>query len=259
MADIEPPVGLYDFLYRDLDRIASYYAQMFKGRLISTENNTGQKTSIERTGKIVVAGSGGEIKNTEEEQNSLKEIIDPHDRATTEVLSFLMEGGYINEDITAASNGSLVIQQGTIVYVEKSIFEMAIIAFEAVLAAEKKKPKNQQNQETIMLQEMLSRFLPKVALPSAFLLSNELNKPIVGTIKENGLQEPIASYYFKHGGDGLSDVYVIGVKEIPGTAVSLPSNAFIGIAQEVSKALSSMLFPEDAYRVTPLAIFRKLF
>lgn len=33
----QPPTELYDFLYRDPERIASYYAQIWNGRLLSVE------------------------------------------------------------------------------------------------------------------------------------------------------------------------------------------------------------------------------
>ena len=43
MEQIEQADELYDFLYKDANRIASYYAQIFKGRLSSLE-----KTATER-------------------------------------------------------------------------------------------------------------------------------------------------------------------------------------------------------------------
>ena len=213
MADIEPPVVLYDFLYRDTNRISSYYAQMFKGHLLSTERSTATKTGRDTTGKINLAVGGGELKSSEENQEILKEVVDPHDRVTTEVLAFLTEGGYIKTDIDAAPHGSLVMVRGNVAFVEATILEFAGVALDAVTDAEKRKPRNQQNQEAIQMNDMLKKMLPKLSLPSAFLLQTDTQDQVVGTLKEQGLQEPIASYYFKHGSNGLADVFVIGIKE----------------------------------------------
>jgi hypothetical protein len=35
----ERPDALYDFLYKDIGRIASYYAQVFRGRLTGVEES----------------------------------------------------------------------------------------------------------------------------------------------------------------------------------------------------------------------------
>ena len=42
MEQEEEVVTLYDFLYRDLSRIASYYAQIFHGRLSGLEETDGE-------------------------------------------------------------------------------------------------------------------------------------------------------------------------------------------------------------------------
>ena len=71
------------------------------------------------------------------------------------------------------------------------------------------------------------------------------------------MEEPIASYYFKYGALDLASVYVIGIKEIPSGTFSLPNTQLIGTGQQAAQALSELLFPSDAIRVTPLALFRK--
>ena len=258
MADIEPPVALYDFLYKDAGRIASYYAQMFQGHLANTERSTVTKNSEERTLKANVGVAGGDYKSIEENQETLKTVIDPHDRATTEVLSFFVEGNHLEDNIVEAGHGSLVITQGTIVFVEKTILELAGVVFDALIDTEKRKPKNQQNQESLVIADMMKKMLPKIALPAAFLMHTEDGLNVVGTLKEDGMQEPISSYYFKHGTNGLDEVYVIGIKEAAGRRELPQSSAFIGVAQQAAQALSTMLFPDEAHRVTPLAIFRKL-
>ena len=72
------------------------------------------------------------------------------------------------------------------------------------------------------------------------------------------MEEPISSYYFKHGAAGLAEVYIIGIKEIPSEVFSLPQAQLIGAGQQAAQILSNLLFPSEAIRVPPLALFRKL-
>jgi hypothetical protein len=41
------PGELYDFLYRDPERIASYYAQLWNGRLLSVEESVSENERLE--------------------------------------------------------------------------------------------------------------------------------------------------------------------------------------------------------------------
>jgi len=69
--------------------------------------------------------------------------------------------------------------------------------------------------------QCLVGMMQAINIPSAFLLHGVGNLQVVGTIKEAGMEEPIPTYYFKHGTAGLSDVYIIGVKEVPFGPLSL--------------------------------------
>lgn len=81
---------------------------------------------------------------------------------------------------------------------------------------------------------------------------------MAGTIKESGMEEPISSYYFKHGTAGLADVYLVGIKETPTLSFSLPNTQLMGAGQQAAQALSDLVFPPEAIRVTPIALFREL-
>ncbi|HRH44691.1 MAG TPA: hypothetical protein PKY82_23845, partial [Pyrinomonadaceae bacterium] len=89
----ELPGVLYDFLYRDNNRISSYYAQIFNGRLSILEETDLKIQGHENTGEgnIQVAKVGR--KTVESTQSGTKRVIDPHDVATTDVLTHLI-GNY---------------------------------------------------------------------------------------------------------------------------------------------------------------------
>lgn len=251
----EQVVALYDFLYRDSGRIASYYSQIFSGRLTSLEEISSDRESVDKAGKLNLQLVAGDLKNTQETQASSKRVIDPHDVITTDVLSFLQSNELINTDIDGAPHGSLVLAQGTLVFADRHMLELAIVVFDNMVADEERKPRSQQNKATIQGYKFIKNFLAKIPLPSAFLLQTHHGIQIAGTIKEAGMEEPISTYYFKHGTAGLSNVYMIGIKEMPSPSFTLPNTQLMGAGQQAAQALTDMLFPPEAIKVTLIALF----
>lgn len=257
MAERALPVALYDFLYKDTDRLTSYYAQMFQGKLLGVERTTATKDNKEASGKLSVGLAGGDVRATEETLESLKETIDPHDRAINDVLAYLVENNHVSQDLDEAKHGEIVLVEGTLFLVDRTMLELAATGLE-VAAPGQKKP-GQQTSLDNNTKQILRRVIQKLSLPSACLLHVSDDLQVVGTLKEAGLQEPISSFYFKHGSGGLADIVLMGIKEQASSSIPIKQTAFIGLAQGGANALSIMLFPEEAIRVTPLALFRKIF
>jgi len=249
---------LYDFLYRDSSRIGSYYAQIFSGRLSSIERAESAKESSDKEGKLTAGFASAEAKITKEAQSGLKHIFDPHDLIASDVLAILTRDKRIDRDPAGAAHGSLILAKGTLVFVDKSLMGMASMALDMVLSAEAKKPKHQRDKESVQNMTILKGLLGGITLPSAFLLGTQAGLMIGGTIKEAGMEEPISTYYFKHGTSGLADVFLVGIKEIPSPAFAMPDQQLFGAHRQAAQALSDMLFPKEAILVTPMAMFRKL-
>ncbi len=254
----EQPAALYDFLYKDSNRIASYYAQLFGGRLSSLESSDVQRQETGRDARLDLPLVSGEITTTKEIQSEAKRIVDPHDVITTDVLSRLSTEGYLCSDIAEAAHASPVIVHGTVVFVDRHIVELAALAFDLLISEEGKKPKAQQDRSSVQFLRLLKNYLTTLPVPSAFMLVTKEGHQVVGTIKDEGMEEPISSYYFKHGTAGLADVYAIGIKETASPSVTLPDTQLIGAGQQAAQALSDMLFPPEAFRITPVALFRRI-
>lgn len=254
----EQAVALYDFLYRDSNRIVSYYAQIFGGRLASQEETDlrrhSKDTSIKGDLKII----SSDAKSSKEVQSIAKRIIDPHDVITSDVITYLVRDKEINSDIDTAPNGALILVRGTVGFIEHSMAEMAIVAMKATLPQMKKGNKSLQERESAQGIELGIKLLEKVKLPSAFTFKTESGVEVVGTIKEDGMEEPIVTYYFKHGTAGLANVYLVGIKETPASAEILPRTDFIGMGRLAAQGLADFLFPSSSVRVTPIALFRSL-
>ena len=251
------PVALYDFLYKDSARLASYYAQLFSGRLSALEEVDSEKETKDQTAGLNVAITSGSVKTSNEFQTTTKRIIDPHDLITTDVLSHLVTNNRINENIKTAPHHALVLTQGVLTFVDKYMIEMAVAAWE--VSANLLKHSISPEQEALANTARLMKGLfTKFAIPSAFFLRCQDGVQAAGTIKEQALEEPISTYYFKHGIGGLADVYLVGIKETPSSANILPDAQLLGVVQQMAQGLSELIFDPGAIRITPIAIFRKI-
>jgi hypothetical protein len=254
----EHPDVLYDFLYKDIGRIASYYAQFFRGRLTVVEELASDRDVHETLLKGNVAVASGELKSIGDIQSATRRTIDPHDIITTDILTSLSEEGFVTQNINEATHGTLVLAQGTLVFIERSMLELAAMSIDMAMQSQLGRKGSSQDRISRQTFKFIKDFLSKLVLPSAFVLRMPSGVQIAGTIKDLGMEEPISSYYFKHGAAGLAEVYMIGIKEVPSESYSLPQTQLIGAGQQAAQALSNFLFPPEAIRVTPLALFRKL-
>jgi hypothetical protein len=254
----EHPDVLYDFLYKDIGRIASYYAQVFRGRLTGVEESASDRDVHETLLKGNVAVASGEFKSVGDIQSATRRSIDPHDVITTDILASLMDDGFVTQNVNEAPHGTLVLAQGTLVFIERSMLELAAVSMDMAVQNSSGRGGSSPDRTSRQMIKFVKDFLSKLVLPSAFVIRMPSGLRIAGTIKDAGMEEPISSYYFKHGAAGLAEVYIIGIKEVPSEAFSLPQAQLIGAGQQAAQVLSNLLFPPEAIRVTPLALFRKL-
>ena|SRR5882724_1298954 len=254
----EHPDVLYDFLYKDIGRIASYYAQVFRGRLTGLEESSSDRDVHETLLKGTMAVVSGEFKSVGDIQSATRRSIDPHDVITTDILASLVNDRFVTQDINEAAHGALVLAQGTLVLIERSMLELAAFTMDMAMQSQAGRKGSSQDRMSRQTLKFVKEFLSKLVLPSAFIIRMRSDIQIARTIKDSGMEEPISSYYFKHGAAGLAEVYIIGIKEVPSEAFSLPQTQLIGAGQQAAQIPSNLLFPPEAIRVTPLALFRKL-
>jgi hypothetical protein len=203
--------------------------------------------------------ASADIRSIQETTSGARFTYDPHEVITVDVINRLTDAGFINPGSPKfAPHGALVLAKGTLVFLDRSMVQLGVLAFDTLVSAEKTKPKSQQNANLIASLGFLKSLMNGISIPSAFLLATPDGVQIAGTIKELGMEEPISTYYFRHGTAGLSDVYLLGIKEIASTALSLPGKDLMAAGQQAAKALHEMLFPADAIRVTPILMYRKL-
>ena len=78
------------------------------------------------------------------------------------------------------------------------MIEVALVGLE-IAAEEKPEARTPEEKSRAKSFENLKKILAKIVLPSAFVVLTETGIQIAGTVKESGMEEPISTYYFKHG------------------------------------------------------------
>jgi hypothetical protein len=260
VAPDEPAAGLYDFLYRDPVRIPSFYAQLFGGRLSTVELTTAAREATERAGKVSAMNVlSGEAKGIEDRTTGRKEVIDATDLLAGDVLSALVGKGTVREDFVEAPSNALILVSGEVTFVDHSALKIGKIVLEAAIKDEEKKKGHQKNRDAIRGLEMVAKLIDTITLPSMFVMRTAGGPVIAGQVRDEGMAEPISAHYFKHGASTLRDVFAVGVKESDGSPIELPQAQFFTAAMGMAQALGGLLFPPDAVRITPIALFRKHF
>lgn len=240
---------LYNFLYKNSAILSSFYAQMFGGLRLKDTNIDTISTQEENKLSGGYSSTYKTSSTVSTEQQSKNQEIDPQEIVMIDTLSILSKNAKSIED---AKNGEIVKIPATIFLLDKALFDLMLpnIADFMILDA----PKNQHKQirqTANLIKKLFSsiRFDPLVFIHSAQDIT-------VGTIKENFLQESIASFHIKHGSKGLDDVYVIGIKEESlGTLYMEDTQKS---AADFTDVVKEMIIPHGSYTITPIAIYREI-
>ena len=252
-----PPAELVDFIYRDLNRLHSFYAQLFRGRLLAYDSGTGTKTqkSVKIAGNAGVAA--GSAETTSGSEKFYKETFDPHDFALVEAIVRLQEANLVAADAELAQHGELILVQGSVVFIDRHVLKFGKIGIQAAIAEEQSKPRKSQNASSLATMGALVKTIDEIELPSLFVLESG-NASYGGAIKESGLEEPISSYYYRYGGRALPEIYLLGLKELPVTPRAHSGDGLFATLGEGLNLIQGLGLPPEAVRVTPIALFRKV-
>lgn len=246
-------VSLYDYIYKDTARLASYYSQIWSGKLTIVEKTESSKETQEKQVKAGIKVVEGSYGSKEELDKFAKLSYDPLDMATNDILSYLLKNNYINKAYNEAKHGQLVIAHGSLFFIDRHILDMTNPFFDFIV-------KNISVDDNNFLETFMNfakEFYSKVPFQTMFLLKTK-SSMLTGSVIENYLSESISSFYLKHAENFLDDIHIIGIKESEHKQITLPENSLPWVGQLIIKELSKLIYPVDAIRVTPIAIFRKL-
>lgn len=264
-------MALYDFLYKDMSRLSSYYAQIFRGKLLSVEQTQGFETQKSSTGSGSVGHASfalvkGDMQAAEKILEQSKNISDPHDMIVTDVLAYLRSENKFATDVPAAKHGELVKVSGSLAFIDRHMVQLlstsidfAYISGEsisAILGLQRNASKKDPQQEKKAL-ELIKKLFSQIPLQSAFNLETDDGCSIAGTLKEECLEEPISSFILKHGGNELANFWIIGIKESSNDDTRTRPTIFEA-GKKMSQIITGLIFPPQSIKVTPLVIYREL-
>lgn len=250
----ETPDQLFDFLYRDPRRIDSLYAQFHDGLFAALQKKSGVTYEEQKQAKLNAAIAEGGLASKRGTAEERSETIQPHDTILLDLLSRLKSDGWIQADYETAKPGSFVLIEGTLFLADRYLLSLAEMGLD--VAMRDAKAKGGMGRGDVKNYEMIRKMLPKMNMTSSFYLQTSTGRLVSGTIKEEGLDEPISAYYFKHGAGGIGNVRVLGFKEPSGDPnLVWNESQFFGAMRQVVGAFRDLLFTEDI-RLTPITIFR---
>lgn len=249
---------LYDFLYKDKDRLESYYSQLFKGYLQSQLLMSSASDSKESAGKGVLgfskANLTGDIKMGNYSTDSTSLTITPHDYSVTITIDHLLSNNFINNSLVNAKNNSLVLLDGSINILEKSYSNMLIDLVEEDANKNKNKNRNGEDYKNILKGIKMFRNFDYDA--TFYFKDNE--QVAAGFIKEDFLIDKLSTISLLYGGGDILGVKMIGIKHSISdwlTAINLQQNMLKKLSHT---SMRQIFFDKIEYFITPIVIFREL-
>jgi len=248
---------LYDFIYKDANRIYSFYAQLFNGLLTKNQEkyDYGEDKKIEKQ-----LGTKGTFKNESLTQKYIQEKIietDPHDIITIDTLTILSSN---SKSITEARNNEIIKINGNIFFMNKEILEMFLPNFSMFFDSLIKENNLDKSQKKVLEKQFknILELLKNLKFePLVFVFFQ--NQIAIGVIKEKYLDEPILSYLARYGNQGIKDITILGIKEEK-AIIDLTNNTdglYKGTL-DFAQAINQMIIPPNAYIFTPIAILRNI-
>lgn len=160
----------------------------------------------------------------------------------------------LSDDPAKAPINGLIHVQGSIVFVDRILVDMSMSMLGAMV------PSQEQGQfdPAAFMTNIISTLSKSSFIPSSYMFHTDDGAVLAGIINDQGMTEPIASYYVRHGASGIQGVHLIGILENTATDVSLPASGFFAASRQFAESMSSTFLPAEALRVTPIAIFRQL-
>lgn len=253
----QPKVDLYDYIYKDTERLNSFYSQLFKGIVNNyTHSNSGMNLSESSgAGKLGFTNNNvsSNFKMQESNTNGSDTTVSPHDYSVSLLIEYLFDNNYIAPDFESAPNNSLVLLRGSINIIEKFYAENIINDYEELI--NKESDIEQTTKELSM--KGISNFR-RFDFDNYFIFSAQRFE-VGGFIPNEYLCDKISTISLSGGGFDTQDLNMIAIKHIPKNSLSGLPLKHIEHQQGFNSALKGLLFgTEIKYILTPIVIFRKL-
>lgn len=249
-------MALYDFIYLDKKKIFSYYAQLFDGLLknVSDKQSTSnaEKEKVSGGFKPIAEGSMEGVKSFSKE--NIKEI-DPEELVIIDTLVMLSKN---SKPLQECHTGDIVKESGNLFIATNNILEIFVDIMDLETITGTKVTTKQEKKEANDLKRLIKTLLSKISIEPIFILKNS-NSEIVGSVKQEFLNEEPDTFQIKHGGAGLDNIYVLGIYENKyNSQPNRDPSSFIDSSKVFANGIKEVFFPASSSVITPIAIYREV-
>jgi len=289
------PDSVFDFLYHDGRRIASFLSQFDKNGLLTglTQGDSLSK-GAKRSKKIGIGGDvaligGGkvelEVGPGEVGSQTMERVYDPFWANARLFLDVLTERNMLQRDLRAADIGQFVLAKGWLTVLDLAMFkdawklptiqrkvkEGAYAKPKSTMTSAQKAELKEQKENADMMLEMI-QIMPHSVHASMITSVEDQASLLWCTLKEDNLVTPASDLTLAHGATMPGEWAIVGVlsarpEYLTPDPNNLVDNSEPGVMQsvvgQVSKTIAPIVRvalgrPAAAHAVTPLLIFREV-
>ena len=247
---------LYDFIYLDKKKIFSYYAQLFDGLL----KNVSDKQSTSSTEKEKVSGglkpfAEGSMEGVKSFNKENTKEIDPEELVIIDTLAILSKN---SKPLRECHTGDILKENGNLFIATNNILEVFVDIMDLDTITGTKSVTKQEKKEANELKRLMKAVFSKISIEPIFILKDDSSE-IVGSIKQEFLNEDPDTFQIKHGGAGLDDIQVLGIYENRYNNQSdREPSSFIDSSRVFANGIKEAFFPANSSVITPIAIYREV-
>lgn len=269
----QPIEFLFDFIYLNRPKLASYSAQLFDDGVLTSLKNTKQiqeSKGAKFAGNAVVAKA--DIHGQESNQESSEWLYDSSWSVPLNVIDRLDEEGFILRNLSQAAIGQMVLVQGKVQVLDvrmlKRMWKPALGFLQLQLPRTSKQKVEQQKQE----QNLRALFEVVEQIQDVSLLLLDMgDEQAWMTLPVEHMIINADDLAMKHGARVMGEWYVLAVldakpegeetgamEEVHDDSETMNQKMFVAMRQMSNVIRTIIGRPASAYGLTPVAIFRKV-
>ena len=254
---------LKDFLYRDLARISSFFAQINRGDLLevvkSQSETVDRRNGLEIGAPNVIRGSKGTEATT---SNALDSRFNPGDSKIIDLLESIMPA-HEPDDIESVSNGQIIHLTGSLFIRDFSIIKTAlpeILNADPTIFGSKNSPTKKRKHGETPEDKQMKAFLKMIpmGIDMEFISLNGIT--VTGILKPEYLSETPEDLMRSYGSVIPGTWHVVGIASIPDSNASSNSSSMMNQAiDSMTSVIASALYSErHSLVLTPILLYRTI-
>ncbi len=251
----EPSPRIVEFLYRDMERLTSLYAQHFGGNLLEIASmSSGSETGVNHIGGSV-AVFGGHIEQSSTNTVGETHKSDPHDMRILKLLNELSLP-VTRAHLSGLIEGKILILQGEL-YIRSYALINEVMDLIAVPEIAKQIPEFHDASISLSAIKAMLNSLP---LGLELELENSKAQRLVGPMRPEALLIPPNDLMRTYGTKVPGEWYVLGIVDAINTRSAMSeSDELSALLDHFAEIAATIMRPQKVmHRIIPILIYRYL-